>query len=216
MRAYLFFVFLLLFSFGCKKGGGSHRVMIHGRVVNPSTGEGIPNIGIKVYRTASSGKVKSIESVRTDDQGNFEVNAFTSSRKGISMISEDAGTHLNVGWTNDGSTYFSKEIYTDISPGEQINATLHMVNIRDFYYRLENVNCSGPSDTLYFSTASVYLPPEAPYRIRKGCGAYQSFDGLFEGGIVVRMKVIRDGVVTEYEHIVQNETSPSSPAVFQY
>ena len=81
----VFFVIILLIS--CTKFG--KNVTVKGRVLNPITGEGIPNVELELLRGTGGlpGGYKSVKSTKTDASGNFEIQLdFRGFAKGVYQI----------------------------------------------------------------------------------------------------------------------------------
>lgn len=215
MKRLIPFLLLSLLSIGCSKEKKS--VNISGRAVNPVTGVGISNIGIKLYQD-KSGKHISLESVRTDNDGYFTISKNTLRKENLILIAEDYGVLYSVGWTTDnGATYAGKTSFTDIKIDKANNVDLHMIDTRKFYWKFVNVNCGGTTDSLIYSMRRYYYPDYYYYNeLKKGCGFKSGNCIIFEGPVIIEYTVKRNGISTSHSVTVPNNNDASNPALIEY
>lgn len=128
---------------GCTKFG--KNITVKGRVLNPVTGEGIPNIQIQIVREGGGipGGYKEVKSTVTDSKGNFEI-----SKLGLFQnYYIQAQTPLYpIGWKEDGQP--KGDFRAKISKHHVVEMDYHTVPYGNQQIHVKNINCLGPTDTL--------------------------------------------------------------------
>ena len=208
MRA-LFIILLVLTAASCTKFG--KNVTVKGRVMNPVTGEGISGAEVKLYKLVGfyDAKHKAIQSATTDASGYFELNKYTWSSP--SARCEPKDDLYKLGWTKDGGQTFIDNFELTVKKGKTINADFYAVPYGNLILNIQNVNCGGSGDIMYFRSKWLgYKDFEGSYSTpRTGCYSYTS-PSAFQipmGTYVYEMKVIRSGLTSYvYDTIVVPET----------
>lgn len=210
----IFALLILLILVGCSDQ--TKKIYIVGTIKNAETGEGLPDIGLKLFQE-KNGKRISIESVRTDADGNFTIAKNTLRKKNLVLITEDSDMYYPVGWTNnDGQSYSDRYEFKQINLGSKTEVTYHFANRRDFYVRFINVNCTGPTDKLIYTYRSPYEIPDNWESFHTGCTIANSQGFMCEGQIDISYRVIRNGDTTYHSMTVENNNSISDPLLIEY
>lgn len=212
-----FFTFILLgivVLFSCSDK--NKKIYIVGSIKDAETGEGLPDIGLKLFQE-KDGKRISIESVRTDEDGNFTIAKNTLKKKNLVLITEDSDMYYPVGWTkDDGQSYIDRYEYKQIAIGSKTEVTYHFVDRRDFYIKFVNVNCGGATDTLIYTYTSNYEIPGPWESTHTGCSVSSSQNFMCKGPINISYRVIRNGVTTNHTITVENNNTVSNPTIIEY
>ena len=204
----LFALILILTTASCTKFG--KNVTLKGRVLNPVTGEGIEGAEVKLYKIVGGydSKYRAIQSATTDASGNFELDKYTWS-KPIARCEIDELYKL--GWTKDGGQTFVDNFELEVKKGKVTNADFYAVPYGNLILDIQNVNCGGSGDVMYFRKKWLgYTDFEgSDSTARTGCYSYTS-PSAFQipmGTYVYETKVIRSGITTYvYDTIVVPET----------
>ncbi len=150
----IFFGLSLLFALStCTKFG--KNVTVKGRVLNPITGEGIPDVDVVLIRNTFGqlpGGIKIIKSVTTDANGNFELSKFTLSQPVIRV--DTRGLYYNIGWWN-GDSYSTFQKYP-VKIGKTMKMEYHAVPYGQLHWHYKNVNCEGSTDTMWYQIRSQF------------------------------------------------------------
>ena len=94
MRLLLFSILILT---SCTKFG--KNVTVKGRVVNPITGEGVPDIRVFMYKTTNTSlpaDYKTVKEDYTDSEGSFELNKLGLSKYYVKC--DVPGDYYMIGW----------------------------------------------------------------------------------------------------------------------
>ncbi len=136
----------LLFALStCTKFG--KNVTVKGRVLNPLTGEGIPDVDVVLIRNTFGqlpGGIKIIKSVTTDANGNFELSKFTLSQPVIRV--DTRGLYYNIGWWN-GDSYSTFQKYP-VKIGKTMKMEYHAVPYGTMQIYYKNSACFDSNDQL--------------------------------------------------------------------
>jgi hypothetical protein len=206
----LVFLSSVLLLVSCTKFG--KNVTVKGRVVNPITGEGIPDIRVFMYKatnTSLPADYKTVKEVNTGSDGSFELNKLGLSKYYVKC--DVPGDYYMIGWEEkDGISLFDK-FTLSVKKGKTMNADFHVVPYSNLILDIQNVNCGGSGDTMYFRKKWLgYTDFEGSYSTaRTGCYSYTS-PAAFQipmGTYVYETKVIRSGITTYvYDTVVVPET----------
>ncbi len=199
---------MILITASCTKFG--KNVTLKGRVVNPVTGEGIAGAEVNLYRIAGAydSKYKTIKSTTTDASGHFELDKYTWAKP---VARCEVGERYKLGWTKDGGQTFIDNFELEVKKGKVTSTDFYAVPYGNLILNIQNVNCGGSSDTMYFRKKWLgYTEFEGSYSsARTGCYSYTS-PSAFQvpmGKYVYEMKVIRLGITNYvYDTIVVPET----------
>ncbi len=183
---------------------------VKGRVMNPVTGEGIEGAEVKLLKIVGSydSNYKTIKSAITDASGNFELDKYTWSSP---VVRCETGDLYQLGWTKDGGQTFIDNFELEVKKGKTTNADFYVVPYGNLILNIQNVNCGGSGDTMYFRKKWLgFTDFEGSYSTpRTGCYSYTS-PSAFQvpmGTYVYEMKVIRSGITSYvYGTIVVPET----------
>ena len=144
----------------CTKDG--KNITVQGRVLNPVTGEGIPNARIELLKETSgspgnSGGYKEVEVVYSDANGSFELN-HTSWFPRLVACYPNENIYENMGWAEDG--VFLDKYYEKVNLGRFTNLDYWAVPYGALNGHFKSDNCEGTSDIMQFR---VKLQLESDY-----------------------------------------------------
>jgi hypothetical protein len=127
----------------CTKFG--KNITVQGRVLNPITGEGIAGVEVWLQKTTMGlpGGKKTIKSVTTDADGNFELDKLTVSSPEIVV---NSGGYHRIGWWT-GSSYSSFQSLP-VKKGKKMNVDYHMVPYGTLQINIHNLSCFDSNDEL--------------------------------------------------------------------
>jgi hypothetical protein len=198
-------MYLLLFSSLTLACGKKHKINVLGRVYNPVTNEGIANAEIKFLVgddiTQLPGGMKKIGGTTTDANGYFHAEA--KHRRDIFLQVEIPDNFYRLGWYNEGiyrgPSLIKAEKNATMQP--EYRAVPYGQTILD----IQNVNCSGPTDTMWFRHRSQFENefPESWSTPRVGCYTYISPSpnpNLYMGTRYYQVRVKRNGQTSITEH----------------
>ena len=142
---------LILFSlfvfFSCTKFG--KNITVNGKVINPITGQGLPNLEVSLQRSKlfgfpSSG-VKTLKTTTTNSEGYFNIDALNHSHYDY-VVRVNTGGLYDLGWYHDGE-YKGTDTY-GVDVGKVTNVDFHAVPYGKLKSNVNNISCEGPTDTL--------------------------------------------------------------------
>ncbi len=196
-------ILIIIGLFSCSKPG--KNVGVKGRIVNPITNEGMPNVEVILLTSESlslPGGFKKIKSTTTDENGNFEIYALRVFKP--VWVQAEILNEYGVGWFSDGS-YISNGFRANVNKGKKMLADFHAVPYGQTILDIQNVNCSGPTDTMWFRHRSQFESefPESWSTPRVGCYTYISPSpnpNLYMGTRYYQVRVKRNGQTTITEH----------------
>ncbi|MBI2259208.1 MAG: carboxypeptidase regulatory-like domain-containing protein [Flavobacteriia bacterium] len=121
----LYFILLITILTTCTKFG--ENIYVKGKVVNPATGKGIPNVEIALQKKTTfefSTGYKAVEKVTTDANGDFEIRHLGGLKQYYlnCMYSSD---YYPLGWTVNGT--FSDSYITKIKKGKKNEVVFQMI-----------------------------------------------------------------------------------------
>lgn len=143
-----FFIFLVLFSvfLSCTKVG--KNITIKGRVLNPITGEGIPNVEIWLQKSTIGlpGGLKTVKTATTDASGNYELNKYSLSAH--SAVCALSGDYYPIGWrdSNTGEKMGSPTL--NVKKGKTMHVDFHAVPYGKLQRHIKNINCTSENDQI--------------------------------------------------------------------
>ncbi len=148
MRLVLFTILILLS--GCTKFG--KNVYVDGRVYNPITGEGIPNIPIRLYRNTIDSKdplgvgSKTLETTTTDANGYYKVEHLSTPFNKV-WIRLNSLDYYPIGWVD-----FGNQGEAGIKKGKKNHLDYQMVPYGAIIIYIKNTSCFDLNDNikLYF------------------------------------------------------------------
>ncbi len=145
---------ILFILLSCAKDG--KRIFVEGKVLNPNTGEGIEGATIKIMKNALSGGYKVLKEYKTGADGTFEIGV-NSIAIDVYVKCDDGFGNYNIGWDLD----FEADII-DLSTfripkkGKVYKADYHTVPTCSYSIEIENINCEGATDSMYFQQRNQF------------------------------------------------------------
>jgi len=194
-------ILIIIGLFSCSKPG--KNVGVKGRVVNPITNEGMPNVEVILLTSESlslPGGFKKIKSTKTDENGNFEIYALRVFKP--VWVQAEILNEYGVGWFSDGA-YISDGFRANVNKGKKMLADFHAVPYGKYRIIINNLNCQGPTDTIIITRQNqVGSFLGNPWTLT-GCDGYAtSWNDVPMGNIYTHWKVTRNGVTTEFNDTV--------------
>ncbi|MEZ4938480.1 MAG: hypothetical protein R2799_12900 [Crocinitomicaceae bacterium] len=196
----------LLFLFSCAKEG--KNIYIEGKVVNPITGEGIPNVRLLLKKKVNDlGSLTSVGKIKqeaiSDVDGNFVLKHNGSLFHTYIVLHEfiDEGYHL-VGWKDEaGQTIGGYQL--EVKKGELMNVRLELLPYAEFKVEAYNVNCFDQTDTmLLYKQNQIGSLQEGPW-IYPGCNSFLGgYNKVPMGKIYFSWHVIRNGITNIYSDTI--------------
>ncbi|HRO76470.1 MAG TPA: hypothetical protein PLP27_10015 [Crocinitomicaceae bacterium] len=200
---------VLFTAVSCTKFG--KNITVKGRVYNPITNEGYEGATVELIRSKYlqySGGFKEVKHTTTNQNGEFEMSAY---HDGAVLAQVQApAEYYDLGWLHDGKYYFR----TVVKKGKITQIDYHLVPYGNYQLKINNVNCGGGADTMYFRKKWLVTQEEDTYwsTPRIGCYSYNGDEVLQlpMGSYAYEIKVIRSGVTSYvYDTLVVNETGIS-------
>lgn len=147
-------LFSLFFFFSCTKFG--KNLYISGRVINPVTNQGIPNIEVELLKGKSSlpGGWTGVKSVHTDENGRFEISHLGGTSDYVTSVRAPSNLY-QLGWIT-GSGYNLQDF--GLKVGKKYNIDFHAVPYGEEVIHYNNINCIGIVDTLKQYFDGSYIP----------------------------------------------------------
>jgi hypothetical protein len=132
----------------CTKFG--KNVTIKGRVLNPITGEGIPNIEIWLQKPTNGlpGGLKTIKKATTDENGNYEIDKFSLSANSAICALPASGEYYPIGWKNSETGENMGSPTLNIKKGKTMHVDYHAVPYGELSLNIKNENCTSSNDLL--------------------------------------------------------------------
>ncbi|AEA43637.1 hypothetical protein [Fluviicola taffensis] len=196
-------LFILLIVTSCTKFG--KNVYVEGRVYNPITGEGIPNIPIRLYRSKLDSKdplgtdSKTLQTTTTDANGYYKVEHLSTPFNQV-WIRLNSLDYYPVGWVDFGNTNVA-----GVKKGKRNHFDYQMVPYGEIKISIHNVNCGGANDTLIYNRTYTSVDGISVFQPFTLTGCYDN-DGAFakvpSGDYLVEWTVIRNGTSNSYSHVV--------------
>ena len=204
-------IFFILLLFSCAKDG--KNIYVEGRVVNPVTGEGIPNIKMELWKltaTVSGSGIdgKIVKEVMTDDQGNFVLdhngslfNAYLV-RLTYELDNTNGIGYHRVGW-KDANGNILQGHNLEVDKGQYMNVRYELVPYAEFKVDAHNVNCFDQTDTmLLYKQNQIGSLQEGPW-IYPGCNSFLGgYNKVPMGKIYFSWHVIRNGITNIYSDTI--------------
>ncbi len=158
MKLILFFILsFLLMTISCTKFG--KNITVKGKVINPVTGVGIPNLEVSLQRSKligfPSAGVKTLKTTRTDAEGFFKIDALNHAHYDYVVRVNTEGLY-DLGWYDNGK-YKGTDTY-GVDVGKVTNVDFHAVPYGEEEIHYNNINCQGELDTLKQYFDGSYIP----------------------------------------------------------
>ncbi len=196
MKLNLIFASVLLIPLlsTCTKFG--KNVSVEGRVYNPITGEGIPNMPLKMYRIRTDVNIggpppdpKILKQTTTDETGFYKMEDLANAFKKVYVQLNEEDYYL-IG----PNTY-------PVKKGKKNRVDFEIVPAGHYKLVVNNVNCQGPGDTIIISQTDQFEVLPKIDRIITGCDSDGYYPYLFKmpmGTISTHYTVKRNGIVNSY------------------
>jgi hypothetical protein len=177
----------------CTKFG--KNMTVKGEVLNPITGEGYSGVTVEMIQSEQSlsfnGGYKGVTHTLTDENGNFSISATRLAPVWVQVQAED----YKLGWDYKGQYSFMLKV----NKGKTMNLDYHIVPYGGIKLKINNINCEGGGDTMYFRKKWAIKSNDFDYWSSPRIGCY-SYDGepfkLPMGEYIYETKVTRSGVVS--------------------
>jgi len=196
MKLTVTFSCIALLLFSCTKFG--KNIFVSGRVINPVTNKGIPDIEVDLLKTSEtfslSSGFKSVKSVYTDENGRFEINHLGGT-KSYTVAVRTPASFQQLGWATE-SGYNLQNLGVKI--GKRINVDYHALPYGKLKTNIYNITCEGGSDSITI---------DFEYRIDKNA---ISFGTTIKTGCFNMEGTPTSEVPMGYYDIIWTVTKPSS------
>ncbi len=145
MKAIVSFIIIIL-MFSCTKFGRTHTAK--GKVINPITGEGIPNAQMKILKHTLGlpGGLKSVKETTSDANGNYEI-----SKSGLysySLRCELASDYYKIGWYDNGEKIATASSDLALKMGKTKNINFYAVPYGEISINIKNIGCVDSNDKI--------------------------------------------------------------------
>lgn len=193
---HLFFLLILLSLFSCTKFGRTHTAK--GKVINPITGEGIPNAPMKILKQTLGlpGGMKSVKEIASEADGSFEI-----SKTGLNkyyLQCDLSGDYYEIGWYENGEKIATASSDLALKMGKTKNVDFYAVPYGEMTLTIDNVNCLGSNDSMQFCKKYQFDETYESYStFRLGCYYYNSEPfSVPIGSYIFKTKVTRNNLTT--------------------
>ena len=208
------FISVLLFTtilFSCTKFARTDTAK--GRVLNPITGEGIPDVEMKLLKTTSGipGENKAVKSTTTDANGSYEISK--TGLKSYSLSCNLSTDYYPIGWYVDGEIKNTNTGNYSLKKGKTLHADFYAVPYGNIILDIQNVNCQGANDSMQFTRTYQFETSDNGYSsYRIGCYSYLSQPFKVPIGYhYYKTKITRSGITTfVYDTIFVSETGTAT------
>ena len=149
MKRFIFISLIGILFFGCTKAG--KNISVRGRVYNPVTNEGIPNIEItlmKEEQLSISGGNKAVKTVYTDANGYYELDHASISSRYIGCFL-DNDQYYRIGWIYEGENIGKHTTF--VNKGKYTYLDYQIVPYGKIKTNLNNISCEGSTDVINIS-----------------------------------------------------------------
>lgn len=194
---------ILTLLFSCTKFGRTHTAK--GKVINPITGQGIPNAQMKILKHTLGlpGGLKSVKEATSDANGNYEISK--SGLNSYSLRCELGSDFYAIGWYENGEKTAPASSDLALKMGKTKKVDFYAVPYGELKISIHNVNCQGPDDSIYF---------ERIYQTEINSNIFQPFtftgcydnDGAFAkvpcGQYLIKWKVTKSGISSNFTHFI--------------
>lgn len=193
---HLIFLLISLSLVACTKFGRTHTAK--GKVINPITGEGIPNAQMKILKHTLGlpGGLKSVKEATSDADGNYEISK--SGLNSYSLRCELASDYYKIGWYDNGEKIATASSDLALKMGKTKNVDYYAVPYGEMTLTINNINCLGPADSMQFCKKYQFDDTFESYSTyRLGCYYYNSEPFLVPiGSYIFKTKVTRNNLIT--------------------
>ncbi len=175
LKTHIFLLIVFSFSLSsCTKFGRTHTAK--GKVINPITGEGIPNAPMKILKQTLglSGGMKSVKEIASEADGSFEI-----SKTGLNkyyLQCDLSGDYYEIGWFENGEKIATASSDLALKMGKTKNVDFYAVPYGELKYTINNISCFDVTDTLVIKTTyqipSTFYNENLNVSIYVGCFQY--------------------------------------------
>jgi hypothetical protein len=198
MRFATIFLGMFLALSSCTKFG--KNMTVKGRVLNPITGEGIPNAPVIMYRSTldyPSGS-KRVKETTTDSEGYFEISKLSLSKCYVTCHVTEVGDYDPIGWEKTVPLFDAFTIST--KKGKTMHADYYAVPYAHLQLDIHNVSCQGSTDQfkLYSEGTQTDLTNSGLMINEMGCYQFTAsgYSKVPMGARYYRWEVTKNAVTT--------------------
>ena len=203
---------LLLGFLSCTKGGGN--IYVEGRVYNPVTGEGIPDVKINLTKAkvggapaSQSGGYKTVKSVTTNAEGYYEITHSTILLQDYYIRVEEPADYYSLGFIDGEGNYQNGSLFK-VNKSKNTYVGYEAISFAKIKYIISNNNCTGSTDKLVLYeeslSASEYFI-DAGWQ-HDGCVNFESdYLGVPMGRLALRWEVTKNITTTTYHDTIYLE-----------
>lgn len=214
MKAHLlFFSILLLLS--CTKFGRTHTAK--GKVINPITGEGIPNAPMKILKQTLGlpGGMKSVKEIASDADGSFEI-----SKTGLNkyyLQCDLSGDYYEIGWYENSEKIATASSDLALKMGKTKNVDFYAVPYGEYQLKVKNISCNGINDTIIINRTNYVKSFQGNDWILTGCvDQTTSKNAVPMGEIYTTYTVIKLGVTNVYNTTFMVQPNQDNVQIINY
>ncbi|WP_246073874.1 carboxypeptidase-like regulatory domain-containing protein [Fluviicola chungangensis] len=191
---------MIILISSCTKFG--KNVTIKGRVVNPITGEGIPNAPVVMYRSTldyPSGS-KRVKETTTDSDGYFEISKASLSKCYLTCHVTEIGDYYPIGWEKKDNVPLFDAFTISVKKGKTMHADYYAVPYAFLQLDIHNISCQGSTDhfVLYAEGTQVDMGKSGLMIDEMGCYQFTASDHskVPMGARYYRWEVTKNAVTT--------------------
>lgn len=154
----LFYISLIgILFFGCTKAG--KNISVRGRVYNPVTNEGIPNIEIRLLKDEGvpslSGGSEAVKTVYTDANGYYELDHVSISSRYVGCFL-DNNQYYRIGWIYEGENIGKHTTF--VNKGKYTYLDYQVVPYGKIKANVNNISCEGSTDVININVKYLTNP----------------------------------------------------------
>ncbi|MEZ4936515.1 MAG: hypothetical protein R2799_02870 [Crocinitomicaceae bacterium] len=219
-------IIILFVLASCAKEG--KNIYIEGRVVNPVTGEGIPNIRFELKKVKPDLQIgsssKTVKIVHSDENGYFRVahNGSLFNRYLLlfdyELENTDGVAYHPIGFKEVGGNYIGA-YNLEVPKGEYLNVNLELtpyVRVR-FWHR--NLNCFNSNDSIHIFRQDQYQYAIGDYK-RYGCiieEPQNSYILIPQGDLTMSWTVYRENSPAEsFSEVIDLSLNDTTTFILEY
>ncbi|WP_343634604.1 carboxypeptidase-like regulatory domain-containing protein [Fluviicola sp.] len=123
---------------------------IKGRVLNPVTGQGIPNVPVVMYRSTldyPSGS-KRVKETTTNSEGYFEISKASLSKCYLTCHVTEVGDYYIIGWEKKDDIPLFDAFTISVKKGKTMHADFYAVPYGNLQININNTSCFDSNDEL--------------------------------------------------------------------
>ncbi len=212
---HLFFLLISLSLSSCTKFGRTHTAK--GKVINPITGEGIPNAQMKILKHTLGlpGGLKSVKEATSDADGNYEISK--SGLNSYSLRCELGSDYYKIGWYDNGEKIATASSDLALKMGNTKNVDFYAVPYGNYQLKVENISCNGINDTVIINRTNYAKSFLGNDWILTGCiDQTTSKNAVPMGEIYTTYTVIKLGVTNVYNTTFMVQPNQDNIQIINY